>query len=231
MKQKTKQVKTNGFDTVVEGTSNKNAVAAAKRVAAGPVDDILNPLVLVGPSGCGKTRILNAIVAEIKSMQDGRMMISTTGQRILDDYISAIEKGDVSHLFRDKFKSADVLIIDGTEAFETKQTILDEVLGIVDELIANGRQVVIVFSKPLKTIKKTNEKLYGRIASSATIKLDYPDGAMKRRYIKFYLAARNATLPDSTINDILNSSAKSFWEIKGAVCTAICEDIIRKEGK
>lgn len=222
MKQKTKKSKTNGFETVIESASNKNAVTAAKRVAAGPVDDKLNPLVLVGPSGSGKTRILNAIAVEVASLQDGRMVMSTTGRRILEYYVNALKYGDVSH-FRDRFKMVDVLIIDGAETFEKGQILADEVLGIVDALIENGGQIVIAVSKPLRALKKANEKLYGRIVSSATIGLDYPDEVARLRYIKLYLSAKKATLPDSMIKDILNSSAKSFWEIKGAVCTALCE--------
>lgn len=230
MKQKTKQVKTNGFDTVVEGTSNKNAVAAAKRVAAGPVDDILNPLVLVGPSGCGKTRILNAIAAEAASLQDGRMIRSIMGEQFLQDYIDAIACDNLK-CFRNKLKMADVLIIDNAELLEKGRYIAEEFLWIFDELIENGHQIVLALSTPFRVLKKRNRKLHGRIVSSATIKVGYPDDAMKRRYIKFYLAVNKATLPDSKINDILNSSAKSFWEIKGAVCTALCEKKFNKKGR
>ena len=222
MRSKTAKSQTNGFEGVVVGTSNKSAVAAARRVAAGPADDRMNPLVLMGPSGCGKTRILNAIAAEVAAMQDGRVVISTTGQMFLDEYIKALECGNVI-CFRDKFKLADVLIVDDAEAFEKGRYFLDEVLGIFDELIGDGRQVVVTFAKPLKNLKKLNGKLHERIMSSAVIKLDYPDKTMKRRYVKSYLADKKAKLPDATVTDIMNLSAKSFWEIKGAVCTALCE--------
>ena len=102
MKRKTAKYKTDGFEGVVEGASNKAAVAAAKRVAAGPVDDSQNPLVLVGPSGCGKTRILNAIAAEVAAMQDGRTVISTTGRMFFEDYLTALRNTDISR-FRAKY--------------------------------------------------------------------------------------------------------------------------------
>ena len=66
---------------VIVGESNRIAIAAAKRVVAGPVDDSLKPFVLVGPSGSGKTRILSAIGAGVTSMHDGRTVISTTGEK------------------------------------------------------------------------------------------------------------------------------------------------------
>ena len=222
MKRKTAKYKTNGFEGVVEGASNKAAVAAAKRVAAGPVDDRLNPLALVGPSGCGKTRILNAIAAAVASKQDGRTLISTTGERLLEDYVHALENGSVP-FFREKFKMADILIVDGADSLVRGTHLMVEVLGIFNELIENDRQVVVAVSRPFKELKKTNQKLYGRISSGATVKLCHPDEAMKRRYIKKYLSAKRATLPEATIKSILDSPAKSFWEVKGAVCTALCE--------
>lgn len=212
-----------GFDGVIEGEGNTIALATAKRVAAGPVDDCLNPLVLVGPPGTGKTCILNAIATEIASLQDGRTVISTTGQQFRDEYINALENAYVP-FFRDKFKMADVLLIEGAEVFEKSEHLAGEVLPIIDDLLKNGKQVVIALTRPLKKSKEINRSFYGRIVSSATLSLAYPDEDMKRRYIKSYLSMKDATLPSSKIKSILKSSAKSFWEIKGAVCTALCEN-------
>lgn len=223
MKRKTAESKNNGFEGVVEGASNKAAVAAAKRVAAGPVDDSLNPLVLVGPFGCGKTRILNAIAAEVASMQDGRAVISTTGRMFFEDYLNALRNTDLKR-FRAKYKMADLLIVDDADEIEKGRHFQSEALGIFDEIIEDCRQVVVALKKPFKKIKKIDGKFMGRIDTSATIKLDYPDEAMKRRYIKLYLSMNSATLPRLAITNILDSTAKSFWEVKDAVCTALAEN-------
>lgn len=47
---------------------------------------------------------------------------------------------------------------------------------------------------------------------------------MKRMYVEQLLAAEDIPLSTSAVNDILASPAKSFWEIKGAVGTALCEN-------
>ena len=216
--------RTSGFDGVIEGESNTIALAAAKRVATGPVDDGLNPLGLVGQSGTGKTRILNAIAAEIASLQDGRTVISITGQQFRSDYVNALTN-DYVPSFRDKFKMADVLLVEGAEVFEASACLADEILPIIDDFLKNGKQVVIALTRPFKKSKEINRSFYGRIVSSATLSLAYPDEDMKRRYIKSYLSMKDATLPDSKIKSILKSSAKSFWEIKGAVCTALYENV------
>ena len=45
-------------------------------------------------------------------------------------------------------------------------------------------------------------------------------------YIKLYLSMNDVTLPDSKIKKMVKSSAKSFWEIKGALCTTLCKQSV-----
>ena len=214
--------KSSAFDGVIVGKRNRTAVMAAKRVVAGPVDDSLNPFVLVGPSGSGKTRILTAIASGITSMEDGRMVISTTGQKFLEDYIYALENGSES-CFRDKFKMADVFIIDGVEIFESSSHLANEFLPILDDLMSNGRQIVVSLSKPFKALKSVDERVLGRLESGAVLSLGYPDEDMKYRYIKLYLSMKDVVLADSTVKRIVKSPARSFWEVKGTLCVAFCK--------
>ena len=216
--------KDNAFEGVIVGKSNRTAVAAAKRVVAGPVNDSLNPIMLIGPSGSGKTRILNAIATGITSMEDGRTVASITGEKFFEDYIHALENASVSY-FRDKFKMSDVLIIDGAEVFEKSRALTNEFLLILDDFMSNGRQIVVSLTKPFDGLEDINGKVYGRMASSAVLSLDYPDEDMKYLYIKLYLSMKDFILPDSKIKKMVKSPAKSFWEIKGALCTTLCKNL------
>ena len=98
------------FDTFIVGRSNEFAYAACKAVATDS-GSTYNPLFIYGPSGLGKTHLVTAIKQEINKKDPDKNVIYVTGESFGNELIKAIDQKDTS-VFHDKYRNADVLIVD-----------------------------------------------------------------------------------------------------------------------
>ena len=98
------------FENFIKGPSNQFAYAAAQAVAANP-SGAYNPLFIYGPSGLGKTHLLNAIQVEIKKNHPDFNIVYVDCEMFTNEIITAV-KTATTEQFRDKYRKADVLLID-----------------------------------------------------------------------------------------------------------------------
>ena len=98
------------FENFIKGPSNQFAFAAAQAVAANP-SGAYNPLFIYGPSGLGKTHLLNAIQFEIKKNHPDFNIVYVDCEMFTNETISAIKTATMEQ-FRQKYRKADVLLID-----------------------------------------------------------------------------------------------------------------------
>ena len=107
------------FETFIVGTSNKFAHAACLAVAQNPGKGY-NPLFIYGGSGLGKTHLLYAIMAELRKDRPDINVVYVKGEDFTNELISAIQnKNTVA--FRDKYRQADVLLVDDIQFIAGKE--------------------------------------------------------------------------------------------------------------
>ena len=104
------------FDTFIEGRSNEFALAACKAVAKNSGAEY-NPLFIYGPSGLGKTHLITAIANEIRKNHPEENIVYVTSEVFGSELINAINnKGSINE-FHEKYRNADILLIDDIQFF------------------------------------------------------------------------------------------------------------------
>ena len=98
------------FSTFIVGRSNEFAYAACTAVAKEPGKSY-NPLFIYGPSGLGKTHLMHAIAHEVEQQHPDYNIIYVTSEEFGNDLINGINRNNMAS-FHDKYRSADVLLID-----------------------------------------------------------------------------------------------------------------------
>ena len=98
------------FDTFVVGNSNRFAHAAALAVGNEP-GKAYNPLFLYGGVGLGKTHLMHAIGNRILENSNTTNVLYVTSEKFTNQLINAI-KDNKNEVFRNKYRSIDVLLID-----------------------------------------------------------------------------------------------------------------------
>ena len=149
------------FSTFIVGSSNKFAQAACRAVAQNPAN-AYNPLFIYGGSGLGKTHLLYAIAAEIKENRPNTNVIYVKGEEFTNELIAAIGAESTKE-FHDKYRQADVLLVDDIQFIGGKESTQEEFFHTFNSLYQAGKQIVLTSDRPPKEIKTLEERLEFRI--------------------------------------------------------------------
>ena len=112
------------FSTFVVGASNHMSQAAAMAVAERP-GNLYNPLVIYGGVGLGKTHLMHAIGHRIRVDRPGAVIYYMSAERFMNQMIAAIQTGSTL-AFREKYRRADLLLIDDVQFLATKDATQEE---------------------------------------------------------------------------------------------------------
>ena len=101
------------FDTFIVGSSNEFAHAMAVAVAEKPLNNVFNPLFLYGNSGLGKTHLLYAIKERINTLYPEKNVILVTAETFFNEFYASLPQNNNNpEQFRNKYRNADVLLVD-----------------------------------------------------------------------------------------------------------------------
>jgi len=125
------------FSTFIVGSSNKFAQAACRAVAQNPAN-AYNPLFIYGGSGLGKTHLLYAIAAEIKENRPNTNVIYVKGEEFTNELIAAIGAESTKE-FHDKYRQADVLLVDDIQFIGGKESTQEEFFHTFNSLYQAGK--------------------------------------------------------------------------------------------
>ena len=151
------------FENFIKGPSNQFAFAAAQAVAANP-SGAYNPLFIYGPSGLGKTHLLNAIQFEIKKNHPDFNIVYVDCEMFTNETISAIKTATMEQ-FRQKYRKADVLLIDDIQFLAGKESTQEEFFHTFNTLHNDGRQIVIASDRPANHMALFAVESYGSACS------------------------------------------------------------------
>jgi len=155
------------FDNFVVGTSNQMPYAASKRICDVNCF-IYNPLYIYGNVGMGKTHLLNAIAIDLKKNNPNIKVVLMSAERFMYQFIKAIRQKDTIK-FKDQFKSIDVLIIDDIQFIGGKGSTQEEFFYTFDNLIHEGKQIIISSNKSPVELLDLDEKLKSRLGGGLVV--------------------------------------------------------------
>lgn len=161
------------FDTFIVGKSNELAHAACQASAARP-GRAYNPLYLYGGAGLGKTHLLHAVGHEIIKSNSEAKIIYATCEKFANDFISSVRFKKMDE-FRDKYRSADLLLIDDIQFLATKEGTTEEFFHTFNALHQTNRQIIITADRPPKMIPDLEDRLRSRFEWGMTADIAAPD--------------------------------------------------------
>lgn len=161
------------FDNFVVGKSNNVAYASAKNVAENP-GKAFNPLFIYGKSGLGKTHLLKAIENEMKIRNPEANIIYTTSENFTNDLVFHIRNKN-TYDFREKYRSADALLIDDIQFIAGKESVEEEFFHTFNALHEYGKQIVLTSDRPPNELHILQERLKQRFEWGLMTDIQPPD--------------------------------------------------------
>ena len=161
------------FERFVIGPGNRLAHAAALAVAEAPAQ-AYNPLFLHGPPGLGKTHLLGAIANYLHGRNPALVVHYTTAECFTGEFVAAVH-GDGIEQFKDRYRRADVLLIDDVQFLEGKPRTADELFHTLNSLHEAGAQVVLSADRVPGELSAIADRLRDRFEWGLTVRLEEPD--------------------------------------------------------
>ncbi|MDO5026776.1 MAG: chromosomal replication initiator protein DnaA [Tissierellia bacterium] len=210
------------FDNFVKGKSNEFALAVAMRVAEEPGTDY-NPLFIYGGSGLGKTHLMQAIGHAILEKHPDKKVLYITSENFVNELISKIgpnnkNKISDSQKFRDKYRNADVLMIDDIQFIAGKEGTQEELFHTFNSLREAKKQVILTSDKVPKDIKGLEERLVTRFEGGMLADIQLPDFETRVAILQHKMMIdRMGYIPKAIIDFIANNVTSSIRELEGAI--------------
>jgi chromosomal replication initiator protein len=208
------------FDTFVEGSSNRVALAAAKTIAeAGQGAVRFNPLFVHSTVGLGKTHLLQAIAnAAVQNPRQLRV-VYLTAEYFMWRFATAIRDNDALTL-KDSLRNIDLLIIDDMQFLQGKM-IQHEFCHLLNMLLDSAKQVVVAADRAPWELESLDPRVRSRLQGGVAIELDGPDYEMRLEILKRRLEVARTEDPSLEISsELLNHVARSITasgrELEGA---------------
>jgi chromosomal replication initiator protein len=161
------------FERFVIGPGNRLAHAAALAVAEAPAQ-AYNPLFLHGPPGLGKTHLLGAIANYLHGRNPALVVHYTTAECFTAEFVAAVH-GDGIEQFKDRYRRANVLLIDDVQFLEGKPRTADELFHTFNSLHETGAQVVLSADRMPGELSAIADRLRDRFEWGLTVRLEEPD--------------------------------------------------------
>ena len=163
------------FENFVVGSSNKFMYAAARAVAEEP-GVRYNPLFVYGGAGLGKTHIMHAIGNAIKVSFPAKKVLYVSSETFISEFIASIRatKSESSN-FREKYRGADVLMIDDIQFITGRPETQDQMFHTFNELYQANKQLIFSSDRPPKEISDIEERLRSRFEWGLITDVQPPD--------------------------------------------------------
>lgn len=203
------------FSTFIVGPSNKFAHAASIAVASNPAK-AYNPLFIYGGSGLGKTHLLLAIGNEIERNMPGMNIVYVKSEEFTNELIESIKKESMKE-FHDKYRMADVLLVDDIQFIGGKESTQEEFFHTFNTLHQSGRQIVLTSDRPPKEIKTLEYRLSSRFESGILADIQPPDFETRVAIIRRKAELLDLTMPDEVADYIANRLKNNIRQLEGTI--------------
>ncbi len=208
------------FENYLMGSNNQLAYAVAKAVAERP-GEAYNPLFIHSGVGLGKTHLVQAIGNKILTDRPGVKVIYSTGEAFMNELIEAIQmsKGRGQYTvnkFRNKFRSADVLIIDDVQSIAGRETTQDEFFHTFNTLYMAQKQIVLTSDRPPKDFVNLEDRIRSRFGSGMIVDIQPPDLDMRIAILRNKRDESLDTVPNDVLDVIALAITTNIRELLGA---------------
>ncbi|MBE6848030.1 MAG: chromosomal replication initiator protein DnaA [Ruminococcus sp.] len=205
------------FDTFIVGHSNEFAYAACTTVAKNESIKSYNPLFIYGPSGLGKTHLVNAISHEMKKNNPSLNIIYVNGEAFANELIEAIHQKKDTSKFHEKYRGADVLLVDDVQFISGREATQEEFFHTFNELYNAGKQIVLTSDRPPKEIKILSDRIRNRFESGLMADLSMPDFETRMAIIQRKAELMHFSIPNDVAEYIANHLKSNIRQLEGAV--------------
>jgi len=203
------------FQNFVVGQSNQMPFAASKRISE-KNSLIYNPLYIYGDVGMGKTHLLSAIAIDMKKNFPDLKIVLMSAERFMYQFIKAIRLKETIK-FKDQFRSVDILMIDDIQFIGGKGSTQEEFFYTFNDLINEGKQIIISSNKSPVDLLYLDEKLKSRLAGGLVVDFLPTNYELRLCILKKKVEVLNLKISLDVLHFLATKIVNNIRELEGAL--------------
>ena len=203
------------FDTLVEGTANRMARAAAMHVSGTP-GQLYNPLFIYGGVGLGKTHLMHAVGNKLLADRPGAKVLYIHAEQFVSDVVKAYQRKTFDE-FKDKYHSLDLLLIDDVQFFANKDRTQEEFFNAFEALLTKKSHIVMTSDTYPKGLADIHERLISRFDSGLTVAIEPPELEMRVAILINKSRAEGTEMPEEVAFFVAKNVRSNVRELEGAL--------------
>lgn len=204
------------FDNFVVGPSNKYAYNAAHAVAEGS-GVTYNPLFIYGQPGLGKTHLLYAIAHRVRQLHPEYNIQYLKSEDFVNELIGYLRRGADMQQFRDKYRTADLFLMDDVQFIAGKDASEEELFHTFNTLYELHKQIVFTSDRPPQEMLRLEQRLRTRFEQGLSADIQPPDYETRMAILKNKSIERGIALPDPVLSYVAENITSSVRQIEGVV--------------
>ncbi|MEW6694842.1 MAG: chromosomal replication initiator protein DnaA [Pseudomonadota bacterium] len=203
------------FATLVEGSANRMARAAAMHVAASP-GQLYNPLFIYGGVGLGKTHLVHAIGNQLLAERPEAKVLYIHAEQFVSDVVKSYQRKTFD-AFKQRYHNLDLLLIDDVQFFANKDRTQEEFFNAFEALLAKKSHIVMTSDTYPKGLTDIHERLVSRFDSGLTVAIEPPELEMRVAILISKAQAEGATMPEDVAFFVAKNVRSNVRELEGAL--------------
>lgn len=203
------------FDTLVEGSANRMARAAAIHVA-GRLGQLYNPLFIYGGVGLGKTHLMHAIGNHLLAERPEAKVLYIHAEQFVSDVVKAYQRKAFDE-FKHRYHSLDLLLIDDVQFFANKDRTQEEFFNAFEALLAKKSHIVLTSDTYPKGLTDIHERLVSRFDSGLTVAIEPPELEMRVAILINKAASESTVMPEDVAFFVAKNVRSNVRELEGAL--------------
>ena len=216
------------FKNFVISSSNELAANAAMAISKAP-GKAYNPFLIYGGVGLGKTHLMQAIGNDIYRRTPEKKVVYVTAENFTNEFIAAIRQSRAS-AFKNKYRGADVLLIDDIHFFQGKEAVQEELFNTFNALYEVNKQIVFTCDRHPSELKNLTERMKSRFNSGLPADIKMPDFEARMAILKNKSLLQGHVIKDEVLEFIAKNVTSSVREMESALTKIIAySDLVRKD--
>ena len=203
------------FSSFVVGGGNQFAHAAAKAVSKHPGKSY-NPLFIYGGVGLGKTHLINAIGHETSVKKRKSNIVYLSSESFTNELIAHLRKNSMTE-FKNKFRRADVLILDDVQFLSGRERTQEEFFHTFNSLHESNKQIILTSDKFPHEMGGLEERLRSRFEWGLIADIQPPDLETRVAILQKKARAKRISLPDDVALFIASHVTSNVRELEGGL--------------
>ena len=203
------------FDTLIEGSANRMARAAAMHVAGMP-DHLYNPLFIYGGVGLGKTHLMHAVGNRLLAERPNAKVLYIHAEQFVSDVVKAYQRKTFDE-FKERYHSLDLLLIDDVQFFANKERTQEEFFNAFEALLAKKSHIVMTSDTYPKGLADIHERLVSRFDSGLTVAIEPPELEMRVAILINKARVEGIDMPEEVAFFVAKNVRSNVRELEGAL--------------